>query len=157
METLADYGTVQYFGVATFTTGIFKTWFGLGSSIAAAQLSALLMLFVLFLIILEQHSRRQSRYYDSSARYGRLEQKYLLGLSGLSALTVSAAAGAVRVCPSRAGQLLLWGIQNWRASMDAGFFSLVGNSIELAIDHRRACGNPGVGESPMPDACSPAS
>jgi iron(III) transport system permease protein len=31
METLADYGTVQYFGVSTFTTGIFRTWFGLGN------------------------------------------------------------------------------------------------------------------------------
>ena len=51
METLADYGTVQYFGVATFTTGIFKTWFGLGSTIAASQLSALLLFFVLCLIV----------------------------------------------------------------------------------------------------------
>ena len=37
METLADYGTVQYFGVSVFTTGVFRTWFGLGSSTAAAQ------------------------------------------------------------------------------------------------------------------------
>ena len=132
METLADYGTVQYFGVATFTTGIFRTWFGLGSSIAAAQLSALLMLFVLFLIILEQYSRRQSRYYDTGNRYGRLEQKPLRGLSGFPAL-------AVCVLPVLfgflipAGQLLLWAIQTWRASVDAGFLTLVGNSIELAL------------------------
>lgn len=46
METLADYGTVQYFGVSAFTTGIFRTWFGLGNSLAAAQLSALLLVFV---------------------------------------------------------------------------------------------------------------
>ena len=132
METLADYGTVQYFGVATFTTGIFKTWFGLGSSIAAAQLSALLMLFVLFLIILEQHSRRQSRYYDTSTRYGRLEQKHLDGLRGLPALAVCALPILFGfVIPS--GQLLLWGIQTWRTSLDAGFFTLVANSIELAL------------------------
>ena len=132
METLADYGTVQYFGVATFTTGIFKTWFGLGSSIAAAQLSALLMLFVLFLIILEQHSRRQSRYYDTSTRYGRLEQKHLRGLRGLPALAVCALPVLFGfVIPS--GQLLLWGIQTWRTSLDAGFFTLIANSIELAL------------------------
>lgn len=132
METLADYGTVQYFGVATFTTGIFKTWFGLGSSIAAAQLSALLMLFVLFLIILEQHSRRQSRYYDTSARYGRLEQKPLPGLRGLAALAVCALPVLFGFAiPS--GQLLLWGIQTWRTSLDAGFFTLIANSIELAL------------------------
>ena len=132
METLADYGTVQYFGVATFTTGIFKTWFGLGSSIAAAQLSALLMLFVLLLIILEQHSRRQSRYYDTSTRYGRLEQKHLPGLRGLPALAGCALPVLFGfVIPS--GQLLLWGIQTWRTSLDAGFFTLIANSIELAL------------------------
>ena len=40
METLADYGTVQYFGVSTFTTGIFRTWFGLGDAAAAGELGA---------------------------------------------------------------------------------------------------------------------
>ena len=132
METLADYGTVQYFGVATFTTGIFKTWFGLGSSIAAAQLSALLMLFVLFLIILEQYSRRQSRYHDTSTRYNRLEQKHLRGLRGLPALVVCALPVLFGfVIPS--GQLLIWGMQTWRTSMDSGFFAIVMNSIELAL------------------------
>ena len=132
METLADYGTVQYFGVATFTTGIFKTWFGLGSSIAAAQLSALLMLFVLFLIILEQYSRRQSRYHDTSTRYNRLEQKHLRGLRGLPALAVCALPVLFGfVIPS--GQLLIWGMQTWRTSMDSGFFAIVMNSIELAL------------------------
>ena len=132
METLADYGTVQYFGVATFTTGIFKTWFGLGSSIAAAQLSALLMLFVLFLIVLEQYSRRQSRYHDTSTRYNRLEQKHLRGLRGLPALAVCALPVLFGfVIPS--GQLLIWGMQTWRTSMDSGFFAIVMNSIELAL------------------------
>ena len=132
METLADYGTVQYFGVATFTTGIFKTWFGLGSSIAAAQLSALLMLFVLFLIVLEQYSRRQSRYHDTGTRHDRLEQKHLRGRRGQPALvlcTLPVLFGFV--VPS--GQLLLWGWQTWRASLDADFFNLVVNSIELAL------------------------
>ena len=132
METLADYGTVQYFGVATFTTGIFKTWFGLGSSIAASQLSALLLFFVLCLIVLEQRSRRQSRYHHTSTRYGRLEQKRLHSRHGLLALAVCALpvlfGFAVPAC-----QLLIWGMQTWRASLDAGFMALVVNSIELAL------------------------
>ena len=132
METLADYGTVQYFGVATFTTGIFRTWFGLGSSIAAAQLSALLMLFVLFLVVLEQYSRRQSRYHDTGTRHDRLEQKHLRGRRGMSALALCALPVLFGfVIPS--GQLLSWGMQTWRTSLDTGFFTLVVNSIELAL------------------------
>ena len=46
METLADYGTVAYFGVQTFTTGIFRAWFSLGDRVAAAQLRTLLLGFV---------------------------------------------------------------------------------------------------------------
>ena len=61
MEAFADYGTVQYFGVPTFTTGIFRTWFGMGSQAAAAQLAALLTGFVLMLLLLEQWSRRKIR------------------------------------------------------------------------------------------------
>ncbi|MFT5708586.1 MAG: iron(III) transport system permease protein [Oceanospirillaceae bacterium] len=66
METLADYGTVQFFGVSTFTTGIFRTFYGLGDADAAAQLASLLLGFVTFLIILERYSRRQNRYHSNS-------------------------------------------------------------------------------------------
>lgn len=63
METLADYGTVQYFGVSTFTTGIFRTFYGFGETAAAAQLAAVLLLFVVVLIFLERYSRRRIRYH----------------------------------------------------------------------------------------------
>lgn len=66
METLNDFGTVQFFGVDTFTTGIYRTWFGLGERPAAMQLSALLLLFVLALIGLERWSRGQARYYQTA-------------------------------------------------------------------------------------------
>ncbi|MEA5535555.1 iron ABC transporter permease [Crocosphaera sp. XPORK-15E] len=67
METLNDFGTVQYFGVNTFTTGIYSTWFGLGERQAAAQLAAFLMLFIVGLIAIELWSRRQARYYQTSS------------------------------------------------------------------------------------------
>ncbi|MBC8058632.1 MAG: iron ABC transporter permease [Rhizobiales bacterium] len=50
METLADYGTVAYFGVQTFTTGIYRAWFSLGDRAAAAQLAVCLLGFVLILL-----------------------------------------------------------------------------------------------------------
>ena len=62
METLADYGTVQYFGVSTFTTGIFRTFYGLGDAAAALQLSAMLLAFVAILLACERISRRGARF-----------------------------------------------------------------------------------------------
>ena len=49
METLADFGTVAHFGVQTFATGVYRAWFSMGDRIAAAQLSASLLVFVLVL------------------------------------------------------------------------------------------------------------
>ena len=68
METLADYGTVAYFAVPTFTTGIYRAWFSLGDRIAAAQLAAALLGLVAVLILLERVSRGRARYHDTSGR-----------------------------------------------------------------------------------------
>jgi iron(III) transport system permease protein len=68
METLSDFGTVQYFSVNTFTTGIYRTWAGMGDQAAATQLSAILLLGILWLILLEQWSRGKARYYQSGFR-----------------------------------------------------------------------------------------
>ena len=62
MEALADFGTVQYFGVSTFTTGIYRTWFALGEPVAAAQLAAALMTLVLVVLAAERWSRGLARY-----------------------------------------------------------------------------------------------
>ena len=65
MEALADYGTVAYFGISTFTTGIFRTWFGMGETQLASQLAGCLALFVLAVLLIEKHSRRNMRFYQS--------------------------------------------------------------------------------------------
>lgn len=67
METLNDLGTVEYFGVNTFTTGIYRTWLGLGERAAAAQLAACLMIFILILIVWERYSRNAAQYYDRAS------------------------------------------------------------------------------------------
>ena len=68
METLADYGTVAYFAVPTFTTGIYRAWFSLGDRVAAAQLAAGLLGFVFLLLALERFSRGRARYHDAGSR-----------------------------------------------------------------------------------------
>ncbi len=77
METLADYGTVAYFAVPTFTTGIYRAWFSLGDRVAAAQLAAALLAFVLCLLVLERLSRGRARFHDTGRRRG--ERRALQG------------------------------------------------------------------------------
>ena len=77
METLADYGTVAYFAVPTFTTGIYRAWFSLGDRVAAAQLAGALLAFVLGLLVLERLSRGRARFHDTGRRRG--ERRTLQG------------------------------------------------------------------------------
>jgi iron(III) transport system permease protein len=131
METLADFGTVQYFGVNTFTTGIFRTWFGLGDSAAAAQLAALMMTFVLMLIVLERWSRRRARYHHTSQRYRTIPGYPLRSWRAVGAFTAC-------LLPLFLGFLLpsfqlgVWAWRTWRHSLDPGFIELVRNSLLLA-------------------------
>src|SRR5688572_4325835 len=68
METLADFGTVSYFAVEVFTTGIFKAWLSMGDSVAAAQLCGCLVAFVALLLGLERASRGRAACYSVAAR-----------------------------------------------------------------------------------------
>jgi iron(III) transport system permease protein len=62
LETLADFGTVQYYGVHTFTTAIYRTWYGLGNREGAAQISLVLIGIAILLIALERSSRGRARF-----------------------------------------------------------------------------------------------
>ncbi|MGB3138811.1 MAG: iron ABC transporter permease [Nodosilinea sp.] len=132
METLNDFGTVAYFSVATFTTGIYRTWFGMGDRPAAVQLSAVLLLVIFALVWLEQRSRRQARYYQGM---GRLVSQSRYRLTGLRA------AGAWLFCflPVLLGLLvptallLAMTIRNASATLDGDFVVLSINSLVLAV------------------------
>jgi iron(III) transport system permease protein len=131
METLADYGTVQYFGVSTFTTGIFRTWFGLGDGGAAAQLSALLMSFVFALILLERWSRRRARFHHTGNRNTRPPRFELAGLrrwAAFAACLLPLLLGFLLP----AGQLAVWAVQTGERMLNAEFLTLAWHSLALA-------------------------
>ena len=65
MEVLNEYGAVKYFGVNTFTSGIFRSWFSLGDINGAIQLACILLIFVLLLFYLEKKSLKNSQFYYS--------------------------------------------------------------------------------------------
>src|SRR5690606_18281894 len=67
MEVLNDYGVVKYFGVSTFTTGIFRAWFSMGDASTAIYLAAILMVFVFVVLFLENLQRGDKKYVSPNA------------------------------------------------------------------------------------------
>ena len=90
METLADFGTVAHFGVRSFTTAIYQSWFSLGDRVLAGQLSAALLGIVTLLILVERLSRSGSTYEHTTSRLQRLPDYELTGLRGLAAFAACA-------------------------------------------------------------------
>ncbi|MBT5229068.1 MAG: iron ABC transporter permease [Methylococcales bacterium] len=131
METLADFGTVQYFGVDTFTTGIYRTWFGLDENSAAGQLSAILLIFVFTLMILERWSRQQARYHQTSQRVQHSKRYTLKSGSLFSALLF---CSLLLLFSFLIPVILLshWAWLTMDQAFDTEFLTLAGNSLLLA-------------------------
>ncbi len=131
METLADYGTVYHFGVETFTTAIYRTWFSMGDRVAAVQLSLLLVGLVVLVLALERIGRRGQRFADTRA--GRPMPAMTLH-GGRAALAVVACATPVLagfLVP--AGTLLGLGLGLSVDWLDPRTWALVGNTVTLGL------------------------
>lgn len=89
LEALADFGTVQYYGVQTFTTAIYRTWFGMGDRDGAGQIAVVLLVIAVMLVLIERHSRGRARYHVASNLRERAEP---------TALSTRWAALAVALC-----------------------------------------------------------
>jgi len=132
METLADFGTVDYFGVLTFTTGIFRTWFGLYDTAGAARLAGVLLLFVLTLLGLERASRRQAKYHYTTERVMPLKAVRLNGWRAYASTLICLLPILFGfVIPAL--HLASMAFNNWRKSFDSAFLELMGNSVMLSF------------------------
>ncbi|NLF54088.1 MAG: iron ABC transporter permease [Thauera phenolivorans] len=131
METLADFGTVSYFGVQTFTTGIYRAWFSLGDRIAAAQLSAALLAFVVIVLALERASRGRARFNNTSRQQGAPARLRLAPLAGLLA-AFSCFMPLLLGFLLPAGLLLEMALLEGDAQFGARFVQLARNSFLLA-------------------------
>ena len=80
METLAEFGAVDFFSINTLTTGIYNSWIAFDDLAFANQLSFFLLLFIFALFILENLSRKKARYHMNSR--GGFKQKQKIKLSG---------------------------------------------------------------------------
>ncbi len=88
METIADFGTVAYFGVQTFATGIYTSWFSLADRTGAAQLALCLLVFALMLAMAERSTRGKARYHDAGKRHMKMPPAELTGWQAALAFTL---------------------------------------------------------------------
>jgi iron(III) transport system permease protein len=129
METLADFGTVSYFAVEVFTTGIFKAWLSLGDPVAAAQLSVCLLSFVVVVLALERASRRRAAYAAGSPKPLRPHELH----GAKAALAFVACAAPVFfgfLLPAVLLAMLAWGEKS--AYLSGRIVALIANSFSLA-------------------------
>ena len=128
METLADFGAVSVFNYDTFTTAIYKTWYGFYSLSSATQLASLLLIGVMVLLYLERRSRGATRPANERARSGELYRLrgWKAWLATSWCLLVFACAFVVPVI-----QLMVWLWQRGRFDWDERYSSLIAHTLWL--------------------------
>lgn len=128
METLADFGAVSVFNLDTFTTAIYKSWFGFFSLTTAAQLAALLIITVFIILLLERYWQKKRSYLPSA---GQRQREQLTGLrnlwAGVFCTFIFVLAFALPM-----SQLLIWVVKNYQIDLDARYWGFVKNTILIA-------------------------
>jgi iron(III) transport system permease protein len=131
MEGLNEFGTFKYFSIQTFSTGIFRAWFALGSLASAVRLSACLLVLVFVLLSLERWQRRKLRI-NTSQTAKPLKLQKLKGLVAWLAMFVCfvpfVAGFALPVL-----QLSHWASMVWQEMSIPNFGILISNSLALAL------------------------
>lgn len=128
METLADFGTVSVFNFDTFTTAVYKTWYGFYSLSSATQLASLLLLFVMLVLLGERYSRGRSGVPNERPRGAALYR-----LHGWKAFVASAWCLLVFACAFVIPvlQLVVWVWQKGRFDLDERYWGLILHSLYL--------------------------
>ncbi len=128
METLADFGAVAAFNYDTFTTAIYKTWYGFYSLSSATQLASLLLLAVMLVLYGERRARGVARPASERAR-----SQPLYRLRGIKALAASAWCLLVFLCAFAIPllQLLVWLWQRGRFDLDERYAGLILHTLAL--------------------------
>ncbi len=132
METIADFGTVSYFGVQTFATGIYTSWFSLGDRTGAAQLALCLLGFALALALAERNSRGRARYHHAGKQQAKMPPVELRG--GQAALAIVFCALPVLlgfVLPVLV--LFEMGLESEQSLFSKRYLGFLQNSVTLAM------------------------
>ncbi len=132
METLADFGAVSIFNYDTFTTAVYKAWFGFFNLAAAAQLASVLVVIAFLLIALEHRSRARMRFTTGPRSNTPTERIRLTGWARWGAAGFSLAVFAVAFAVPVA-QLVVWAAEAFREEVTARYLYLVVRSMTLGL------------------------
>ena len=128
MEVLNEYGTVKYYGVATFTTGIFRAWLSMGDASAATRLSACLLLVIVALIFVERWQRGKGEYAAAPKSQSPLARRRLHGVWGWLAFAYCSIPLLFGLIIPLA-QLLYWAWETKGEALTEDFGSWVFNTL----------------------------
>lgn len=132
MEVLNDYGAAKYYGINTFTTGIFRAWFSLEEPETAIYLSVILLVCILLFILIEKRQRKNIGYFNSVKNHREVtkiitskNQQYFLFL--------------IAVLPFFLGfiipiaQLFYWALLTYKDVFNASFFLIAFQSLGISL------------------------
>jgi iron(III) transport system permease protein len=132
MEALNDFGTVDFFGVKTFTAGIYDVWLNMDNISGAAQLASVLMIFVVVLVVMERMARRGQRYHHTSSKIQALPSYRLSGVkAALAAVFCALPILLGFVLP--ASVLLSYAVVFFDVTLKANYLTITLNSISLSL------------------------
>ena len=125
METLSDFGAVDHFAISTFTTGIFRTWYGMYDLTTAMQLASMLLIFITFCLVIERTSRKNANYSTIGSNFKPTQVTRLSSLG-------SSVCFFVCFIPIFIGFILpILEILNWSLRFNTSFFNEQFFSISL--------------------------
>ena len=130
METLADFGTVSIFNYDTFTTAIYKAWFGFFSIGTATRLSTILVLFIVVVIAVEHLTRKNMQYYKNQGDRNRQRLK-LNGTKAILAMSYTSLVFFIGFLIPVI-QLAVWSISVFAEEFNMSYLELIKNSLLLA-------------------------
>ena len=132
LETLNEYGAVKYYGLDTFTTGIFSAWYSLGDSDAATRLAACALIGVFVVLSFAQLQRGQRRFAEGGRPKLPLRRQRLSTRKGLVACGICALPFVLGFAIPIL-QLLSWAALTWRGVIGKDFFILMCNSYPFCF------------------------
>ena len=132
LEVLSDYGVVSYFGISTFSTAIFKSWFSMSDVTSAIRLAAILLIAVFTVMNVEKLSRRRKKYSSTNTKMRPLSRKKLNKFYGMLAFLYCAVILSLGfIIPTV--QLLKWALMSYSKVLNLDFLSLIYNSLWVAV------------------------